>query len=69
MADDQQGKARAKVRRSQSKVERAEGQLDAAREERRESFKRARKAGLSLAEIGAAAGLHRSRVDQILRGK
>jgi hypothetical protein len=69
MAGDRQQKARAEVRRSQAKVEKAENQLDAARKERRASFQRARKAGLSLAEIGAAAGLHRSRVDQILRGK
>lgn len=69
MADSAQAKARKAVRRAQAKVEQAEGQLDAARKERRASFERARKAGLSLAEIGAAANLHRSRVDQILRGK
>jgi len=69
MAADRHEKARAEVRRSQSKVEQAESHLDVARQERRESFERARKAGLSLAEIGAAADLHRSRVDQILRGK
>jgi flagellar biosynthesis chaperone FliJ len=69
MAGDRAEKARAEVRRSQAKVERAEGQLSTARKERRQSFERARKAGLSLAEIGAAANLHRSRVDQILRGK
>ena len=69
MADEARKKARAEVRRVQGKIERAEGTLDAVREERRESFKRARAAGLSLAEIGEAANLHRSRVDQILRGK
>jgi DNA-directed RNA polymerase specialized sigma24 family protein len=69
MADEARKKARADVQRVQSKIERAEGALEAVREERRESFKRARAAGLSLAEIGEVANLHRSRVDQILRGK
>lgn len=69
MADKAREKARADVQRAQAKIERAEGQLDIAREDRRESFKRARSAGLSLAEIAEAAKLHRSRVDQILRGK
>lgn len=69
MAGDREQKARADARRSQAKVEREADQLDAARKERRASFERARKAGLSLAEIGAAANLHRSRVDQILRDK
>ena len=69
MADEARKKARAEVRRVQGKIERAEGALEAVREERRESFRRARAAGLSLAEIGEAASLHRSRVDQILRGK
>jgi uncharacterized protein (UPF0335 family) len=69
MTDQAREKARAEVQSVQSKIERAEGQLEDVREERRESFKRARRAGLSLAEIGKAANLHRSRVDQILRGK
>ncbi|HEU4906056.1 MAG TPA: hypothetical protein VFT19_08080 [Solirubrobacterales bacterium] len=69
MADDAKQKARADVKHAQSKVERAQDQIAQARTARRESFKRARKAGLSLAEIGDAADLHRSRVDQILRGE
>jgi len=69
MADEARKKARADVQRVQSKIERTEGALKAVREERRASFERARAAGLSLAEIGEAANLHRSRVDQILRGK
>lgn len=69
MEGDRQAKARAEVQRSQANVERGERQLGAAREERRKSFEEARAAGLSLAEIGAAANLHRSRIDQILRGK
>jgi hypothetical protein len=51
MADEVRKKARADVQRVQSKIERAEGQLEAVREERRESFERARAAGLSLATI------------------
>jgi hypothetical protein len=68
MAGDAKQKARADVRRAQAKVERAQDQIGRARAARRESFERARKAGLSLAEIAAAADLHRSRVDQIIRG-
>jgi predicted nucleic acid-binding protein len=68
MAGDEKQKARAEVRRAQSKVERAQDQSERARRARRESFEQARKAGLSLADIAEAAGLHRSRVDQILRG-
>lgn len=66
MADKAREKARADVQRVQSKIERTEGALEAVREERRESFKRARAAGLSLAEIGEVANLHRSRVDQLI---
>ena len=69
MAKEATQKILGEVQRAQSKVERSQGQLDEARAARRESFKRARAAGLSLAEIGNAAELHRSRVDQILRGK
>jgi DNA-directed RNA polymerase specialized sigma24 family protein len=69
MANNPKQDARAEVRRAQSKVERAQTGLDQVRAARRESFERARKAGLSLAEIGKAADLHRSRVDQILRGE
>jgi hypothetical protein len=69
MANDAQQKALQEVRRTQSKVERGQGQLEQARIARRESFERARAAGLSLADIGKAANLHRSRVDQILQGK
>jgi DNA-directed RNA polymerase specialized sigma24 family protein len=69
MANDSQQKARADVKRAQSKVERAKTALDKAMAARRASFKRAREAGLSLAEIGDASNLHRSRVDQILREK
>jgi hypothetical protein len=69
MANDPKQKARADVRHAQSKVAGAQSGLDQARAARRESFERARKVGLSLAEIAKAADLHRSRVDQILRGE
>ena len=68
MADDARQKACADVRRAQAKVERAQDRIEEARAARRESFEQAQAAGLSLAEIGKAAKLHRSRVDQVLRG-
>jgi hypothetical protein len=61
MADEARKKARADVQRVQSKIERTEGALEAVRAERRESFKRARAAGLSLAEIGEVSRTLRSR--------
>jgi hypothetical protein len=69
MPDSAQRKARQDAKRSQAKYEQAKKKLDVAGEERRESFQRAKAAGLSLAQIGEAVGLHRSRVDQILRGR
>jgi len=67
--DAEKRQARADAKRAQAKYESVKGKLDKAGEERRNSFERAKAAGLSLAEIGNAAGLHRARVDQILRGK
>jgi hypothetical protein len=69
MSDASRKKARSEARRAQSKFERTQGQLDAAAEARRESFQRAAAAGLSMAEIGDAVGLHRTRVNQIIKGK
>jgi len=40
--------------------------VEEARKARRESFERARKAGLTLREIGEAADLHWSRVGEVL---
>jgi hypothetical protein len=57
-------KVLADVKRSQQIYER---ELDRARDARRKSFQRARKAGLSLREIGDAAGIHHSRVAEIVR--
>jgi transposase len=50
MADARQ-KALADVRRAQARFERLQTQLEGGRESRRQSFKRARAVGLSLAEI------------------
>jgi hypothetical protein len=69
MADAEQKKARTEARRAQAKFERTQSQLGAAAKARRESFQRAAAAGLSMAEIGDAVGLHRTRVNQIIKGK
>lgn len=66
---DAKKQARAEARRAQAKFERRTAQLDDAAKGRRESFQRAADAGLSMAEIGEAVGLHRSRVNNILKGK
>lgn len=59
MPKDAKGKALAEAKRAQLDYER---DVRAAQEARRKSFARAQKAGSSLAEIGDAVGLHRSRV-------
>lgn len=69
MPADPKRKAREDAKRAQSRYERERSKLDRAADERRQSFERAQAAGLSLAEIAEATGLHRSRVDQILKGK
>lgn len=63
---DAEKKARQEVRRGQAEFKR---KTDAARVERRECFQRAREAGLSLRVIGEEAGLHHTRVGEILRGE
>jgi hypothetical protein len=69
MADDAKQRARAEVRGAQSEFERTGSQHDEAREARRESFERARDAGLTLREIADAAGLHWTRVGKIVGRK
>jgi uncharacterized MAPEG superfamily protein len=69
MAKDQRQKAREDVRRAQAKLEGAQGKVEEARRARRESFERARKAGLTLREIGEAADLHWTRVGNVLGKK
>ena len=68
MARDAREKARAEVRRAQSKFEQTNSAREKASAARRESFDRAQAAGLSLRDIAAETGLHFSRVAEILRG-
>lgn len=68
MANAQQ-KVLSEVRRAQAKVDRADTNLQTQRKERRESFKRAQTSGLSLRQIADAAGLHWTRVREIIKGK
>ncbi len=53
----------------QAEFERTGTQHEAARKSRRESFERARDAGLTLREIAEAAGLHWTRVGEIVDTK
>jgi hypothetical protein len=69
MADPAKQKARADVKRAQSKFERTGDKHEEARKARRESFERARKAGMTLREIGEAANLHWSRVGDVVGKK
>jgi hypothetical protein len=69
MLDPKQKKARSEARRAQANFERTQARIDDAAATRRKSFKRAADAGLSMAEIGEAVGLHRTRVNQIIKGK
>ena len=69
MADKTRHKALADVQRAQAKLEGAQGKVEEARQARRESFERARKAGLTLREIGEAADLHWTRVGNVLGKK
>lgn len=66
MSDPAKQKARAAVKRAQSRFERTDSQRENARKARRESFEQARGAGLTLREIGEAADLHLTRVKEIL---
>jgi hypothetical protein len=64
---DQKEKARAEVKHAQSRFKRIGVQQEEARKARRESFEHARRAGLTLREIGEAADLHWSRVADVLK--
>jgi hypothetical protein len=63
---DAKKKARAEVQRAQSKFARVDNERDQVRVARREAFERAREAGMTLREIGEAAGLHLTRVREVL---
>jgi hypothetical protein len=69
MADDAKQKALTDARRAQSKFERTQTKLDQEAQARRKSFERARKAGATLREIADAAGLHWTRIREILGAK
>lgn len=66
MPKDAKVEARAEVQRAQSKFAGVDSERDRARIARREAFERAREAGLTLREIGEAAGLHLTRVREVL---
>lgn len=66
MPKDAKEKARAELQRAQSKFARVDSERDQTRIARREAFERAREAGLTLREIGEAAGLHLARVREVL---
>jgi hypothetical protein len=63
---DPKAALRATVRVAQARYE---GEAEAARRARREAFAEAQRGGLSLSEIAAEVGLHRSRIGQIIEGK
>jgi len=69
MPKDAKEKARADVKRAQSRFEGTGSKHEEARKARRESFERARKAGMTLREIGEVANLHWSRVGEVLGKK
>jgi hypothetical protein len=66
MPADPKNALRKAVRSAQ---ERYEAEAEAARLARREAFAEAQRGGLSLSEIAAEVGLHRSRIGQIIEGK
>lgn len=66
MTDDAKRKARAAIKSAQAKFERTGDKHEEARKARRASFEQARKAGMTLREIGEASDLHWSRVGEIL---
>jgi hypothetical protein len=69
MAKDTKEKALAEAQRAQEKFEGAQHRLAEDGKARRESFRRAQKAGATLREIGEAAGLHWSSVADAIRKK
>jgi hypothetical protein len=66
---DRKQKVHGDLRKSQADFERADTQREKAGAARRESFRRAKEAGLTLREIGEIVGLHHTRVGQIIRGE
>lgn len=69
MAAQSKRKALAEARRAQGKLEKTQGLVDRDRLARKESFERAKDVGASLREIADAAGLHWTRVREIISGR
>lgn len=67
MAEARKRNALKEVQRAQAAFEGTQRDFDNAREVRRKSFQRAQAEGFSTREIAEAAGLHFTRVAQILR--
>jgi hypothetical protein len=67
MANDAKRKARAELLKAQAKYERSEAEREKAADARSESFRQARKAGMTLREIGKVVRMHHTRVGEILR--
>jgi hypothetical protein len=68
MADAKQ-RALRDAQSAQAKYEKAQAKLDQDGLARRESFERAKEAGATLREIGEAAGLHWTRIREIVSGR
>ncbi|HET7590381.1 MAG TPA: hypothetical protein VFK14_09420 [Solirubrobacterales bacterium] len=66
MPADPKEKLREAARAAQ---ERYDSDVDGARQARRDAFAKVQEEGLSLGEIAKAAGLHKSRIGQIIEGK
>jgi hypothetical protein len=69
MPKDVKQKALQDARRSQARFEKTQKQLDQDGRARRASFKQAQEAGATLREIGEAAGLHWTRIREIVSGR
>lgn len=67
MSNDAKQKARSELLKAQARYERSDAERNKAGDSRRESFQRARKAGMTLREIGEVVGMHHTRVGEILR--
>jgi Homeodomain-like domain len=57
-----------RVKWAVERLDRAEGELEAARQERQEALRAAHDAGMSLAELGRFLGVSRQRVARIIAG-
>jgi hypothetical protein len=58
-----------RLKRAVERLDREEGELEAARQERQEALRAAHDAGISLAELGRFLGFSRQRVARIIAGE